>query len=83
MHIKLQQIYSETYAFTFGATSSALTSGDYAGNSSKFTARTTLDGIGEYWAYVDISNLTGSYYIGFVSIAKFEIDEIILTEELS
>lgn len=83
MHINLQQVYAENYTFTFGASSSVITSGDYASNSNKFTAKTTLQNLGEYWAYVDISNLTGSYYIGFTSVAKFEIDEIILTEEFS
>ena len=83
MHINLQQVYAANYTFTFGAHSDVITVGSYASNSNKFIAKTTLNDTGEYWAYVDISNLTGYYYIGFTSVAKFEIDEIILTEELS
>lgn len=58
-----------------------MATGQFTGNSGKFNAYKTLD-LGTQWANVDISGLSGQYYISFCSIASFTMDEVVLTSEV-
>lgn len=48
----------------------------------QLTAGKRLYSTGTQWVNIDISSLTGSYYINIISVAKFTIDEIVLTSEV-
>lgn len=83
VHVDLKNILGAGYSFTFGLSSSAITSGDYSSQTNKLVAKRTVDTLGEQWASVDVSHLSGAYYISIVTLASFTIDEILLTEAAS
>lgn len=83
VHVDLKNILGAGYSFTFGLSSTAITVGDYSPQTNKLVAKRTVDALGEQWASVDVSHLSGAYYISFVTLAAFTIDEILLTEAAS
>lgn len=72
---------STTYLLRVGVSSTAMASGTYNSNIGKFNAYKALN-VGNQWANIDISGLSGSYYISFCGVASFTIDEIVLTSEV-
>jgi hypothetical protein len=83
VHVDLKNILGAGYSFTFGLSSTAITTGDYSSQTNKLVVKRTVDALGEQWASVDVSHLSGAYYITFVTLAAFTIDEILLTEAAS
>ena len=83
IHADITAIYSDFYAFSVGMSSEVMTKGGYEQNKNKMAALTTARATGKQWIDVDISDLTGSWYFAIASIAAFEIEEILLTNEVS
>ena len=72
---------STTYLLRVGVSSTAMASGSYNSNIGKFSAYKALN-VGNQWANIDISKISGNYYISFCAVASFTIDEIVLTSEV-
>lgn len=80
-HVNVTSVLDSTYKLRVGVSKKAMVEGQFTDNSGKFSAYKALD-VGTQWANIDISGLSGDYYISFCSIASFTMDEIVLTSEV-
>ena len=81
-HISVTSLTAgSSYAPCVGVSTAVMVPGSYVDNTPKLKAYKKLPA-GKQWANIDISGLSGKYYISFCAVASFIIDEIVLTSEV-